>query len=138
MSFVAISGLGGSLTVDFPPIVMSRHKEGGPKVGDAISIVNTPVVTEWDVAQDQAMIRLKFKVLNASQLASLESLLSAGGPIAITLTPGGGSLDGVFADRSKHRFTPYNSPYPNSDESGGSLSDTLVNTEAEVLIFLIP
>ena len=96
-----------------------------------MSIVKTPIITEFVTQGGPERVRLKFKVLDATQLAQLEALIENGGEI--TINGVNGASAGVFADRSKHSFNPYNGPYPDS-YSGVNIP----LTEAEVELWLIP
>jgi hypothetical protein len=111
---------------DAPPIIEQRHAEGGPSRTYELSITNEPCVVEYAVNRDQAKLLIRMEQLSASQVATIETLLGAGGLVTVKLKPGVSTTNTcAFGPRIEHRFEPYNGPYPESDKTGGALTSVL-------------
>lgn len=111
---------------DAPPIIENRHAEGGPSRAYEIAITNEPCVVEYVVSRDQAKLLIRMEQLTAAQVATIETLLWAGGLITVKLKPGDATTNTcAFGPRTEHRFEPYNGPYPESDKTGSALTSVL-------------
>jgi hypothetical protein len=121
---------------DAPPIIKERHREGGPTTAFALAITNDPCVVDFAVGQDKAFLEIHMEQLTAAQIAVIETLMSATGPIVVKLKPGDATtITCAFGPRDMHEFQPYNGPYPESDKTGGTLTPVL--TAYKVTLFLL-
>lgn len=123
---VGISGGAETLLLDAPPIIEERHREGGPSRVYELSLANTPVVVDYATSQDKAYLKIRMEQLTAAQVATIESLMAAGGFVTVKLKPGvATTIVCAFGPRSEQSFEPYNGPYPESNKTGGTLTPVL-------------
>jgi len=111
---------------DAPPILESRHEEGGPSTAYELAITNNPCVVNYAVTQDQAKLRIRMEQLTAAQVATIETLFGTSGPVTVKLKVGNATtITCGLGPRSEQIFTPYNGPYPEGDKTGAVLTPVL-------------
>ena len=121
---------------DAPPIIEHRHREGGPTTAFELAITNTPCVVDFSVNQDKAFLEMRMEQLTAAQVATIETLMGATGPIVVKLKPGvATTIICAFGPRHLHNFKLYNGPIPESDKAGAALTPVL--TAYKVTLFLL-
>jgi hypothetical protein len=111
---------------DAPPIVESRHLEGGPARTYELAITNNPCVVEYVTSQDEAKLVIRMERLTIAQVTLISTLLGAAGPVIVkpkvgvttTITCG-------FGPRAEQLLVPYNGPYPEGDKAGATLTPVL-------------
>lgn len=119
-----------------PPIILTRHLEGGPDRVYDLTLPGIPVGVEYTRTQDQAFIRLRLRLLTAAQVATLETLMGGSGTVEVKLTPGTTTeITCVFGPRSEQEFFLYNEPVPDAQSDGTALDPLL--TQYRVDLFLI-
>lgn len=119
-----------------PPIIEDRHVEGGPTRAFELAITNNPCVVDYSVNQDKAFLKIRMEQLTAAQVATIETLIGATGPVVVKLKPGvATTITCAFGPRDLHIFQPYNGPYPESNKIGGVLTPIL--TTYKVTLFLL-
>ncbi len=120
---------------DAPPIIEDRHKEGGPTTSFELAITNDPCVVDYAVDQDKAFLKIHMEQLTAAQIATIETLMGATGPIVVKLKPGvSTTIICAFGPRTMHKLEPYNGPYPESDKTGGTLTPVLTAYKATLFL----
>jgi hypothetical protein len=119
-----------------PPIIEDRHNEGGPTRAYELAITNNPCVVDYSVNQDKAFLKIRMEQLTAAQVATIETLLGATGPVIVKLKPGvSTTITCAFGPRGMHDFSLYNGPIPESDKTGAALTPVL--TAYKVTLFLL-
>lgn len=119
-----------------PPIILSRHEEGGPDRVYDIALPGNPVGVEYTRDQDQAFLRFRLRLLTAAQVAVIETLMGASGTVEVKLTPGSATeITCLFGPRSEQVFYLYNDEIPNAQPDGSALDPLL--TQYRVDLFLI-
>lgn len=119
-----------------PPIILSRHMEGGPDRVYDLAINGKPVGVEYTRAQDQAFLLIRLRLLDAVQVATLEDLMSDSGAVEVKITPGDATvITCIFGPRSEQVFHLFNDPIANAQPDGSPLHATL--TQYRVDLFLI-
>lgn len=118
---------------DAPPIIMDRHMEGGPARSYEIAITNSPCVVEYKVNVDKAKLKIRVPQMTAAQMAILETLIGATGPVTVKVEAGtSATIVCGFGPRSEHQFLPYTGDYPDGDKTGGALPSTLTTYNATI------
>jgi len=133
---VGIERGGTQVLFDAPPIIEDRNREGGPTTAFELAITNNPCVVDYAVDQDKAFLKIRMEQLIAAQVALIETLMSASGPVEVKLKPGDATtITCAFGPRSMQDFEPYNGPFPESDKAGATLTPVL--TAHRVTLFLL-
>ena len=133
---VGIERGGTQVLFDAPPIIEDRHLEGGPTTSFELAITNDPCVVDYAADQDKAFLKIRMEQLTAAQIAVIETLMGATGPIVVKLKPGDATtITCAFGPREMHDFKPYTGSYPESDKTGGALTPVL--TTYKVTLFLL-
>jgi hypothetical protein len=123
---VGIERNGTQVLFNAPPIIEERHAEGGPARAHELAITNNPCVVEYAVSQDKANLMIRMEQLTAAQVATIETLIGASGPVTVKLKVGDATtITCGFAHRSEHSLEPYNGPYPEGDKAGATLTPVL-------------
>ena len=113
---------GTQVLFDDPPIILSRHEEGGPDRVHEVSIPGTPIGVEFTRSQDQAFLMIRVRLMTAAQIATLETLMGASGPVEVKLTPGSATtITCLFASRGEDDFFLFNDAIPNATPAGGAI-----------------
>ena len=121
---------------DAPPIIEDRDREGGPTTAYELAITNNPCVVDYSVSQDKAFLKIRMEQLTAAQVATINTLMGATGPIVVKLEAGtSATLTCAFGPRHMHKFVLYNGPIPESDKAGDPLTPIL--TAYKVTLFLL-
>jgi len=121
---------------DAPPIIEERHREGGPSTSYELAITNNPCVVDYAVSQDKAFLQIRMEQLDAAQVALIETLMGATGPVDVKLKVGDATtITCAFGPREMHKFEPYNKDYPEGDKAGATLTPVL--TAYKVTLFLL-
>ncbi len=121
---------------DDPVIIESRHEEGGPDRVYDVAIPGNPVGVEYARTQDQAFFRIRARLVDAADVAILETLLAGSGPVVFKPKAGdAGTVTCLFGERKDHEFELYNGPIPDAAADGSALSSLL--TQYNVTLSLL-
>lgn len=91
-----------------------------------LAVTNNPCVVEYVVSQDKAKLKIRMEKLNAAQVALIETLMGAAGPVTVKLKVGvATTITCGFGPRDEQILMPYNGPYPEGDKAGATLTPVL-------------
>ena len=120
---------------DAPPIIVERHKESGQDTVYEISVPGSPVAVQYVPSQAKQFLALRWEQVTSVQLATLEILRGAAGPVTVKLKPGdAATLVCVFGPDSMQTITQYTGERPESDRLGGALPELMKTSKVELTL----
>lgn len=121
---------------DTPVIIESRHEEGGPDRVFDVALPGNPVGVEYTRTQDQAFYRIRARLVDAADVATLETLLAGSGPVEFKPKAGDPTtITCLFGERKDQKFELYNGPIPDAAGDGSTLPPLL--TQYNVTLSLL-
>lgn len=117
------------------PILVERHEEEAADAAYAVAIGGEPVTTQFNRTQAKSFLRLRIRLLDATAMGTLETLMNGAGPVDVKLTPGSAAITQcMFGPRVEQQIIPWNEDFATGKMDGTAVDPIFTQYKAELFL----
>jgi len=118
-----------------PPILLERHEEDAADAVYEVSLPGNPIVVQYVRDQPKSFLKIRLRLLDAAEVATLVTLMEGSGPVTVKLTPGDAAeFLAMFGPRDDQDLMPYNDDFATGKPDGSAVDTVFTQYRADLFL----